>query len=164
MDHAKTVLTNIDRTTALASAVNICRLMVMTCGYTSSRTESNLMNTQAYLDDITVDLTGRFELAIREQRLDDAHRLLQELAEHDAEVAAQPVFSTALALAKGDAIGALQALQAGSTEVEGLRAICLYILEDPTWQGIAELIVENSDDPVARNAMLSLLGRESGVT
>lgn len=121
------------------------------------------MDTQHASNYTTAMLSEHFAAALRDQRLGDAQKILEELAEHDAETAAQPVFATALALARNDAIGALQALQDRGAAVDGLRAVCLHVLEDPTWQGIAESIVENSEDPVAREAMCRLLGREPGL-
>lgn len=118
------------------------------------------MDIQHAPNDFAVELTEKFGLALREQRPDDAHKILEQLAEYDAKIAAQPVFATALALARNDAIGALHALQDSGSAVDGLRAICLHVLEDPTWQGIAESVVENSKDPAAREAMSRLLGRE----
>lgn len=118
------------------------------------------MDIHQFQGDIIEELIAKFSLAVTEQRLDDAHKLLEELAEHDAKLAAQPTFSTMLMLAQDDAAGALQALQDGSAAVDGLRAICLRAIGDPTWQGIAESIIENSDDPAEREAMCSLLDRE----
>jgi hypothetical protein len=118
------------------------------------------MEVNQFQADIVDDLIAQFSLAVSGERLDDAHKLLEELAEHDAELAAQPTFSTMLSLAQNDAAGALRALQDGGIAVDGLRAICLRALGDPTWQGIAELIIENSDDPAEREAMCGLLDRE----
>jgi hypothetical protein len=121
------------------------------------------MYTTNSLSDSTFDITERFRLAVREKRLSDAHQLLEALAESDPKVAAQPIFSTMLALASDDAIGALQALQDGDATVDVLRAICLHALGDPTWQGIAESVIENSGDPVEQKAMCELLGREPDI-
>jgi Bacterial type III secretion protein (HrpB1_HrpK) len=109
------------------------------------------MGISQFQADIVDDLIAQFSLAVSGERLDDAHKLLEELAEHDAELAAQP---------HNDAAGALRALQDGGVAVDGLRAICLRALGDPTWQGIAESIIENSDDRAEREAMCALLDRE----
>ena len=39
-----------------------------------------------------------------------------------------------------------------------LKAICLYLLEDPTWHSYAAAL-EDSSDPYIRRAMFALLGR-----
>ena len=118
------------------------------------------MRVQHSKEDIIDNLVSQFSFAVDEGCLDDADKLLQELAEHDAQYAAQPCFSTMLMVARGNATGALQALQDGGVAVDGLRAICLRALGDPTWQGLAESIIENSDDSAELEAMCSLLGRE----
>lgn len=118
------------------------------------------MNAQHPSADSLADLVDRFGIAIREERPDDAQQALAELAELDAGVASRPVYTTMLAIARGDAVGALRALQTGGEAVDELRAICLRAIGDPTWEGLAELIARESDDPSTRAAMYSLLGRE----
>jgi type III secretion protein HrpB1 len=118
------------------------------------------MNAQHPSADSLADLVDRFGIAIREERPDDAQQALAELAELDAGVASRPVYTTMLAIARGDAVGALRALQTGGEAVDELRAICLRAIGDPTWEGLAESIARESDDPSTRAAMYSLLGRE----
>jgi type III secretion protein HrpB1 len=119
------------------------------------------MNAQHPSAGAIADLIDDFGLAIREERLDDAQRLLGELAAIDADVAARPFYSTMLSLARGDAVGALRALQDGGEEVDELRAICLRAMGDPTWEGLAESVAQTCNDPSTRAAMLSLLEREA---
>jgi hypothetical protein len=83
-------------------------------------------------------------LNLRKQRSNDAHQQLENLAKRDAKDSIRTIFPTTLALARNDATRALQAIQEG----------------DPSWQRLAESIVESGEDPVAREAMCRLLGRE----
>jgi Bacterial type III secretion protein (HrpB1_HrpK) len=99
-------------------------------------------------------------LNLRKQRSNDAHQQLENLAKRDAKDSIRTIFPTTLALARNDATRALQAIQEGGPTVDVLRAICLYVLGDPSWQRLAESIVESGEDPVAREAMCRLLGRE----
>jgi len=117
------------------------------------------MEMQQPLTEATVGLIEQFRLAVREERLDEAQCLLDELGASDPEVAARPVYATMLALAHDDALGALQALQGTGEEHDDLRAICLRALGDPCWEGLATSLAEESGEMRVRAAMCHLLDR-----
>lgn len=106
----------------------------------------------------------RSKLAHREQRLSDVHQQLDGPARRDTKDSTRTIFPTTLALARNDAVGALQAIQEGGPTVDALRAICLHVLGDPSWQKLAESILQSAGDPAAREAMSHLLGREPDLT
>jgi type III secretion protein HrpB1 len=111
------------------------------------------------LPEATVDLIDGFRLAIREDRVDEAEVLLDELRRHDPVEGARPLYATMVALGRDDARGALQALY-GADDAPELRAVCLRVLGDPTWEGLAGSLADESEDRQVRAAMRNLLGRD----
>lgn len=106
----------------------------------------------------------RGELIFDGRQLNDARQQLEDPAKRDANVSTCKISSQALASARNDAIGALQAIQEGSPSVDVLRAICLHVLGDSSWQKLAESILESAGNPAAREAMGHLLGRKPDLT
>ncbi|MCX4165055.1 MULTISPECIES: HrpB1 family type III secretion system apparatus protein [Paraburkholderia] len=97
--------------------------------------------------------------SIRAERFDEAETLLQQL--HEAHPASRDMlfFPVLMAIQRGDVRGAWQVVN-GLPEDQNpeLKAICLYLLKDPTWHSYAAAL-EDSSDPYIRRAMFALLGR-----
>jgi hypothetical protein len=118
------------------------------------------METSEAFTETTADLIERFRLAIREERTDEAATLLDDLRRQDPVAASRPVYSTMLAIARDDPLGALQAL-GDVDDAPELRAVCLRLLDDPNWEGLAESLARDSEDSGIRAAMRHLLGRDA---
>jgi len=99
--------------------------------------------------------------AIRENRIDEAESLLNQLCAVYPAPGDFTVFGVVIAIQRGRPREALWALEAlpGDAYPE-LKALCLHVLDEPTWEGRAREI-EDSDsaDPVVRRAMRQLLDR-----
>jgi type III secretion protein HrpB1 len=100
--------------------------------------------------------------ALGDDELDRAQRLLEELREANGLSEDHPdilVFRVIIAIQRGQALDALQYLtQLGEEQCPPhLRALCLFFIEDPVWQGLATELAENSPDPEVRSSMASLL-------
>ncbi|MEQ5843219.1 HrpB1 family type III secretion system apparatus protein [Paraburkholderia acidicola] len=97
--------------------------------------------------------------SIRAERFDEAETLLQQL--HEAHPASRDMlfFPVLMAIQRGDVRGAWQIVN-GLPEDQNpeLKAICLYLLKDPTWHSYATAL-EDCADPHIRRAMFALLGR-----
>ncbi len=97
--------------------------------------------------------------ALRDNRLDEAQSLLNELNVLKPEVKDFLIFPVLIAIQRGQVREALQLVNDQPEDsCPELKALCLYILEDPSWQGIAESL-EDSGDANVRQAMRQLLGR-----
>lgn len=97
--------------------------------------------------------------AIRDNRLDEAETLLQEL--HEAHPASKNllVFPVMIAIQRGLATEAWQLVNGlPDDESPELKALCLRLLKDPSWYGYAEACVDHPN-PHVRSAMRNLLDR-----
>ncbi len=104
-------------------------------------------------------LPGAVATAIREGRLDDADRLLAQLHVLDPATKEQLTFPAIIAIQRGQVLDVLQHINGlPEDRCPELKALCLNILGDPTWQGHAEALVDHHD-PFVRKAMRELLGR-----
>jgi hypothetical protein len=119
-----------------------------------------MASTNIRKQELTAALSAMGE-ALRGGRLDEASgHLEQAKALHDRpnELA---VFDAVLLIQRGDPRSALQLLEAMPTEEHAdLKAVCLYLLKDPYWEGLASSL-EESDDPCIRRSMKELLGRQA---
>jgi len=105
--------------------------------------------------------------ALGDDELDRAQRLLEDLQELNGLTQDHPdilVFRVIIAIQRGQALDALQYLnQLGEGECPPeLRALCLFFIEDPVWQGLATELVENSPNPEVRRSMAALLESVQG--
>lgn len=98
--------------------------------------------------------------SIRADRLEEAETLLEQL--HAVHPASKDmlIFPVLMAIQRGQVREAWQIVN-GLPEDENpeLKALCLYLLKDPSWHSYAAAL-EESSDPYIRKAMLRLLGRE----
>jgi type III secretion protein HrpB1 len=102
--------------------------------------------------------------AIREGRLDDADRLLEEL--HILHPASKEnlTFQVMIAIQRGRVLDALQHINGlPDDQCPELKTLCLKILGNPIWEGHAEALLDHHD-PFVRKAMRELLGRSSEET
>jgi type III secretion protein HrpB1 len=96
--------------------------------------------------------------AIKNKRLDEADALYDALCEVRGEDALL-TFRVLITIQRGRVLEALQFVNGlPQDRCPELKAICLYLIKDPTWQGIAESL-EDSADPTVRKAMRQLLQR-----
>jgi type III secretion protein HrpB1 len=97
--------------------------------------------------------------SIRDNRLDDAETLLQQLNETYPQTRNLLVFPVMIAIQRGRVAEAWQLIN-GLPEDQSpeLKALCLRLLKDPSWHGYAEASA-NHPDPYVRKAMRNLLGR-----
>ncbi|MGH8778326.1 HrpB1 family type III secretion system apparatus protein [Paraburkholderia sp.] len=96
---------------------------------------------------------------IRENRLDEAEALLQELNEAHPASKDLLVFPVMIAIQRGLLTEAWQLVNGlPDDQCPELKALCLRRLNDPTWYGYAESCVDHPD-PYVRKAMRNLLGR-----
>ncbi|MBW8831263.1 MAG: hypothetical protein JF606_17935 [Burkholderiales bacterium] len=100
--------------------------------------------------------------ALRGDRIDEAESLFGELCELMPEAEKIPVFRTLIAIQRNQTLEALQQLNMlPEGQCPELKALCLYILGDPSWHGCATALVDDSDVHV-RTAMRQLLCMEEG--
>jgi hypothetical protein len=100
--------------------------------------------------------------AIRTGQLDAAEALLDQLKAVDPHADFLTVFTVIILIQRRRARDALWMLdELGEERFAELRALCLHMLGDPTWEGIAHRVVDSHDaEPVARLAMRQLLDLE----
>jgi type III secretion protein HrpB1 len=95
--------------------------------------------------------------AIRDDRLDEAETLLEELNEKSPETTDYLIFPVLIAIQRGYITEALQYLNTlGEDAAPELKALCLNILGDPTWHYHAHRGLD-SEDAHVRKAMRELL-------
>ena len=113
----------------------------------------------APVPDDAVGITRAAIDALQNDRLDEAHVLIEKLHAVYPDPDTLMVFTVLLAIQRGAAREALRELEAlpGVAHAE-LKALCLFVLEEPSWQGHAQGL-EHSEDPFVRRAMRQLLGR-----
>ncbi len=104
--------------------------------------------------------------ALGDDELDRAQQLLEELQELNGLPEDHPdilVFRVIIAIQRGQALDALQHLnQLGEEHSPELRALCMFFIEDPVWQGLATELAENSPSPDVQRSMAALLATVSG--
>jgi type III secretion protein HrpB1 len=115
------------------------------------------MNAEAVHADPAAALAIQLVDAITENRLDEAETLLDELNALQPDTTEYLVFPVLIAIQRGFIKEALQYLNTlGENTAPELRALCLNILGDPSWNYHARDCLE-SDDPSVRKAMRELL-------
>ncbi|AVS92496.1 hypothetical protein C8246_12655 [Paracidovorax avenae] len=111
-------------------------------------------------DDPVAALAVRLVEALRDDRLDEAETLLDEMNAMSPETEEHLIFPVLIAIQRGYITEALQYLNTlGEDTAPELKALCLNILGDPTWHYHAQQCLE-SDDPHVRKAMRQLLEME----
>jgi type III secretion protein HrpB1 len=92
-------------------------------------------------------------------QLDEAQLLLDQLYDGWPETREILTFEVMIALKRGQTQEAWQLINGLPDErCPELKALCLRMLNDPTWHGYAEAH-ESNPDPYVRKAMRQLLGR-----
>jgi type III secretion protein HrpB1 len=118
------------------------------------------MNAEAVHADPAAALAIRLVDAITDNRLDEAETLLDELNALQPDTTEYLVFPVLIAIQRGYIKEALQYLNTlGENTAPELRALCLNILGDPSWNYHARDCLE-SEDPSVRKAMRELLQME----
>lgn len=96
---------------------------------------------------------------IRKGRLSAAEAKYHELCQMSPSCADLLAFPVVIAIQRGQVREALQQLNTLPDDpCPELRALCLYLIGDPSWYGIA-ISLEDSEDPTVRKAMRELLKR-----
>ncbi|NRF72192.1 hypothetical protein HLB44_34930 [Aquincola sp. S2] len=104
------------------------------------------------------DMAHAMVEALREGQLDEADALLQQLCATVPEADELLTFPVLIAIQRGQVREALQFINTvGEQRCPELKALCLYLLGDPTWHGEATALLD-SEDPHVRKAMRELLG------
>ena len=116
------------------------------------------MNFQQSTGSPSDDLRAQLRDAFAERRTDDVGRLIEELAILDPGSVNDPLPRVFWLVQGGRVREALQFLNdiGGEDAWPELRAVCLRNLGDPSWQGLAQALLENGT-PVVRQAMAQLL-------
>jgi len=109
-------------------------------------------------EDPIAALAAELVEAIRDDRLDEAETLLEELNARSPETQEYLIFPVLIAIQRGYIKEALQYLNEHLEEdaAPELKALCLNILGDPTWHYHAQRGLD-SDDAHVRKAMRELL-------
>ena len=112
----------------------------------------------AETEDPAVALATALVEAIRDDRLDEAETMLEELNAMAPETQEYLIFPVLIAIQRGYIKEALQYLNEHLEEdaAPELKALCLNILGDPTWHMHAQRGLESEDEHV-RLAMRQLL-------
>ncbi|CAM4122811.1 HrpB1 family type III secretion system apparatus protein [Paracidovorax anthurii] len=111
-------------------------------------------------NDPAAALAVRIVDALRDDRLDEAEQLLEEMNALSPETEEYLIFPVLIAIQRGYITEALQYLNSlGEDTAPELKALCLNILGDPTWHYHAQQCLE-SDDSFVRKAMRELLQME----
>jgi type III secretion protein HrpB1 len=112
--------------------------------------------------DVRLDLIRDTKRAFLDEEFDRAESLLMTLTdlpgvqEDDEQLL---VFRVALAVQRGQALDALRMLNnLDGDPCPERRAVCLRVLGDPTWHGLATEILETANGDSVRSAMHHLLG------
>lgn len=115
------------------------------------------------LTDLPVDAASMAQAIIEHieaNELDDAETLLADLRAAYPQTRDVLVFDVTIALVRGRAHEAWQLVNGlPDDRSPELKAICLKLLDDPSWHGYASAH-EDSADPFVRSAMRRLLGRD----
>jgi hypothetical protein len=109
-------------------------------------------------DDNPKIVARRLVAAIKDDDLDEADRLYEILCKFLPEED-MFTFKVFLMIQRGLAVEALQLINEFPEDTcPELKAVCLNLLNDPTWHSVAESLVD-SPDPVVRKAMRQMLER-----
>jgi len=103
------------------------------------------------------ELTRALVEKLRDDHLDEADALYQQMCETHPAAHDMVVFPVLIAIQRGRSLDALlhiNGLQA--QRCPELRALCLQMLGDPSWHGEASALLD-SPDPAIRKAMQQLL-------
>lgn len=104
-------------------------------------------------------LTDTMVETLRDNRIDEAEALYQQLCESHPGAREMLVFPVLIAIRRGRALEALQHINSlPADRCPELRAMCLQNLGDPSWHGEATALLD-SPDPAVRKAMQQLLGQ-----
>ncbi len=108
--------------------------------------------------DVTLIQARDMVEAIRDGRLDEAEALLDALRPLVSDPIDLLVFPVVIAIQRGRLLEALDLLDGhDERQVAPLRALCLHLADEPSWEGLAREAMENAD-PCARRAMRQLCG------
>jgi type III secretion protein HrpB1 len=106
-----------------------------------------------------VALARAMARTLRDGDIDRAEEMLKELYELHPPSEELLVFPALIAIQRGQVQEALQFIQLlPEDQCPELKALCLNILGDPSWQGCAEALRDHPD-PYVRRAMRQLLGQ-----
>ena len=96
--------------------------------------------------------------ALKDDRIDEAEAIYETICASMPEAEDLLVFPVMFAIQRGQVFEALQIINdLPEDRCPELKAICLNLIEDPTWHAVA-LAQENNPDPYVRKAMRELLG------
>ncbi|HET9645463.1 MAG TPA: HrpB1 family type III secretion system apparatus protein [Burkholderiaceae bacterium] len=112
-------------------------------------------------------LTRAMVEAIRDNRLDEAEAMLEELNEIAPFTKEFLVFPVLIAIQRGYVKEALQHLNSlGEDAAPELKALCLHILGDPSWHYYAQSCLESprQDVRTAMRRLLEMPAEEQGST
>ncbi|MCZ2497922.1 hypothetical protein GN316_14245 [Xylophilus sp. Kf1] len=106
-----------------------------------------------------VTLAHNMVETLRDDRIDEADALYQQMCEMDTSAREMLVFPVLIAIQRGQALEALQHINSLPTDrCPELRALCLQMVGDPSWHGEATALLD-SPDPAIGQAMRQLLGQ-----
>ncbi len=104
-------------------------------------------------------LAPRMVEALKDDRIDEAEAIYSYLCTILPGAEDLLVFPVEFAIQRGQVAEALRFINGlPEDRCPELKALCLYLMKDPSWHGIAEEL-EHSVDPYVRQAMRELLGR-----
>lgn len=106
-------------------------------------------------------LAQRMVEALKDDQLDEAESIHRRLCEEVPGFDEILTFPVLFAIQRGNVVAALQFINGlPEDRCPELKALCLYLIQDPTWHAIAHAH-EDDQDPHVRQAMRDLLGREA---
>lgn len=110
-------------------------------------------------------LVCQMEEALRDDRIDEAQALWEQLCSAFPQARAFVVFPVLISIQRGRIQEALYMIEESKDfPSPDLKALCLYLLHDASWHGYATDLAESSPEPYVRQAMLRLLGRADADT
>lgn len=96
---------------------------------------------------------------LREGRIDEAERAYDLLQSAFPPARDFLIFPVLFAIQRGHFRDALLMIEERpDIEAGDLKALCLYLLKDPSWHGLASELAHNSPEPHVRDGMRLLLG------
>jgi hypothetical protein len=121
------------------------------------------MNPQATMVGRIAELKRELVSAVSSFRIDDAENAYLELTEQcgvDPDSDMMLPSRVMIGIFRGRLRDMLLMLNdLGEDRALGLKAVCLHLLDDPLWEGIALHVEETSTDPEMRQSMQTLLAR-----
>lgn len=95
--------------------------------------------------------------AMRDNRVDEAEAMFKLLCELDPSCEDLLIFPALIAIQRGQILAALQHINGlPEDRCPEIKALCLNLLGDPLWHGLAMSLVD-STEPYVRKAMRQLL-------